>query len=107
MTSTPGRAATSFAFSTASRVELEVAPAITGTRPATTSTVTSITCNHSSCDRVGVSPVVAQGGLVDRAVLTKVSYQRCTASSKLHENKISRMGGLAKLCLKTEAPRSH
>src|ERR1700691_3404307 len=40
---------------------------------------------------------VAQGGLVDGAVLTKGSYKCCTASSKLHETKISRMDGLAKL----------
>ena len=40
---------------------LEVAPAIMGTRPATTSIVVSITCSHSSCVRVGVSPVVPHG----------------------------------------------
>src|ERR1700691_1234885 len=40
---------------------------------------------------------VAQGGFVDGAVLTKGCYESCTASSKLHETKISRMGGLGKL----------
>src|SRR6266403_1512663 len=61
MALTRGRAATSLALATASCVEFEVAPATTGTRPAATSTVTSITRSHSSCVRVGVSPVVPQG----------------------------------------------
>src|ERR1700723_2832221 len=39
---------------------------------------------------------VAQGGFVDGTVLTEGSYQRCTTSAKLNENKISRMGRLAK-----------
>ena len=42
MALTPGRAATSFALATASCVELEVAPATIGTRPATTSIVTDV-----------------------------------------------------------------
>src|SRR5438445_564972 len=60
MALTPGRAATSLAFSTASCVEFEVAPATIGTRPAATSTVTSIRCSHSSCGRVVVSPFMPQ-----------------------------------------------
>src|SRR5580700_4116038 len=39
---------------------------------------------------------VAQGRLVDGAVLTKRGYKSGTASTKLHENKIARIGGLAK-----------
>src|ERR1700720_144788 len=39
---------------------------------------------------------VAQGRFVDGAVLTERSYESGTASTKLHENKITRMGGLAK-----------
>lgn len=61
MASTPPRAATWRAFSTASRVEFEVAPATMGTRPPATSTAMSMTRSHSSGDRVGVSPVVPQG----------------------------------------------
>ena len=59
--SLPGARPTSLAFSTASWVEFEVAPATMGTRPATTSIVISMTCSHSSCESVGVSPVVPQG----------------------------------------------
>ena len=59
--STPGIAATVLAFSTASRVLLEVAPATIGTRPRVSSIVTSITRSHSSRESVGVSPVVPQG----------------------------------------------
>ena len=61
MASTPLRFATSQAFSTASAVALDVAPATIGTRPAAASMVISITRSHSSLVSVGVSPVVPQG----------------------------------------------
>ena len=61
MASTPLTAAMARAFSTASAVEFEVAPATIGTRPATTSIVISTTRSHSSLVSVGVSPVVPQG----------------------------------------------
>src|SRR6478672_6596453 len=77
-----------------------------GTRPAATSIVVSITCSHSSCESVGVSPVVPQGtrkSIPDstchatrlrRAVSSKGSYQRCATTTELHGIKIARM----KLC---------
>ena len=57
----PLRRATSRAFSTASAVEFEVAPATIGTLPAATSMVMSMTRSHSLRESVGVSPVVPQG----------------------------------------------
>src|SRR5580692_4024316 len=48
---------------------------------------------------------VAQRRLVDGAVLTKGSYESCTASAKLHENKIARMGGLANLAIAAQTRR--
>src|SRR5690242_14841966 len=45
----------------ASSVELEPAPAMTGTRPAAVLTHSSTTCRCSSCDSVEASPVVPQG----------------------------------------------
>ena len=100
----------SLAFSTASCVEFEVAPATMGTRPATTSIVVSITCSHSSCDERGSFASgaagdqkidagfhlprhqVAQGSVVDRSILMKRSDERGTTATKLHEYKITRMG---------------
>src|SRR6478609_231739 len=45
----------------ASAVEFEPEPAITGTRPSDWSMHHSTTCLCSSCDRVGLSPVVPTG----------------------------------------------
>src|SRR6478735_8730520 len=45
----------------ASAVEFEPEPAITGTRPSAWSMHHSTTCLCSSCDRVGLSPVVPTG----------------------------------------------
>src|SRR5258705_5469155 len=49
------------ASSIASAVEFEPAPAITGTRPFACSTHHSTTCPCTSCDKVGLSPVVPTG----------------------------------------------
>src|SRR5437899_544153 len=54
-------AATAWAFSTASRVEFDVAPATMGTRPRAASNVIPNTNLHSLRESVGVSPVVPQG----------------------------------------------
>ena len=40
---------------------------------------------------------IAQGRFVDGAILMEGGDESCTASAKLHETKIARMGGLAKL----------
>src|SRR5262249_11409548 len=45
----------------ASRVEFDPAPATTGTRPSACSTHHSTTCLCSSCESVGLSPVVPTG----------------------------------------------
>ncbi len=78
-----------------------------GTRPAATSMVTSITCSHSSCVSVGVSPVVPQGtrkSIPDsichatrlRSAVSSISavgserrHQRSTTSSELHGFRIT------------------
>ena len=81
-------------------VEFEVAPATTGTRPATTSIVISTTCSHSSLGQrrrfagsaAGDEKIDlrfdlpgnerTQSRFVNRAVTLKWSYQRCAASTQ-------------------------
>src|SRR5512135_87379 len=68
----------------ASWVELEPAPATTGTRPSAWSMHHSTTCLCSSCDSVGLSPVVPTGTrpLVPSAICQSTRSRKAFSSSE-------------------------
>ena len=109
MASTPGRAATSLAFSTASLRRVGSGSGHDGhasghdfdgdvddPQPLVVRKSRSLAGGAAGNQKINSGldlpcHQVAQGGLVDGAVLTEGSYERCTASTKLHDNKITRM----------------
>ncbi len=102
MAFTPGRAATSLAFSTASCVELEVAPATMGTRPGrdfdggiddvqpfVVSEGRSLAGGAAGNKKIDAGldlprDQIAQGRVVDGTILMKRSYKCSATATELH-----------------------
>src|SRR5690349_3843830 len=78
----------------ASSVELEPAPAMTGTRPAAVFTQSSTTCRCSSCESVEASPVVPQGtsAWVPFAIWRSTRATKALSSTLPPRNGVTRAG---------------